>query len=111
MTIREHLYKTAEQLCDDALARTYSFHYECYNIDFEPEAEFLERVLSLITNHPEQIDGAWFAGGLTDLNKSELYAGYLGEDKRWHRYTPDFIIRRKDGRKAAALQRLGGSQP
>jgi hypothetical protein len=23
---------------------------------------------------------------------------YRGEDDRWHRYTPDFVIRRKDGK-------------
>ena len=60
--------------------------------------EILERVLNLITNQLEQIDGVWFTGGLTDPNKTELYAEYLGEDKRWHRYTPDFVIRRKDGK-------------
>jgi hypothetical protein len=40
----------------------------------------------------------WFTGGLTDPAKTELYAEYLGDDGRWHRYTPDFVIRRKDGK-------------
>ncbi|MFM8444406.1 MAG: hypothetical protein ACKN9W_13855 [Methylococcus sp.] len=40
----------------------------------------------------------WFTGGLTDPSKTDLYAEYLGEDGRWHRYTPDFVIRRKDGK-------------
>jgi len=69
--------------------------------------EILERVLNLITNQLEQIDGVWFTGGLTDPNKTELYAEYLGEDKRWHRYTPDFVIRRK----AVALQRWEDLNP
>lgn len=40
----------------------------------------------------------WFTGGLTDPSKTDLYAEYLGEDGRWHRYTPDFVILRKDGK-------------
>jgi hypothetical protein len=35
---------------------------------------------------------------LTDPSKTDLYAEYLGEDGRWHRYTPDFVIRRTDGK-------------
>jgi len=95
---RAHLYRTAEQLPDAGLARDLSFHYEGYNFDSQSEAEYLERVLNLVKQHPDNIDGIWFTGGLTDPNKTELYAEYLGEDGRWHRYTPDFVIRRKDGR-------------
>lgn len=95
---REHLYKLASQFPDDATARAFSFHYEGYNFDSEPEAEFLERVLNLIARHPEKVEGVWFTGGLTDPDKTELYAEYLGEDNRWHRYTPDFVLRRKDGK-------------
>ncbi len=95
---REHLYKTTEQMPDGGLARELSFHYEGYNFDSTPEAEYLERVLNLLKQNPQQIEGVWFTGGLTDPNKTELYAEYLGEDNRWHRYTPDFVIRRKDGK-------------
>ena len=95
---REYLYRTADQLPDSDLARELSFHYEGYNFDSGSEAEYLERVLNLVKQHPDNIDGIWFTGGLTDPNKTELYAEYLGEDGRWHRYTPDFVIRRKDGK-------------
>ena len=27
-----------------------------------------------------------------------MFAEYLGDDNRWHRYTPDFVLRRKDGK-------------
>lgn len=95
---REHLYKTAAQFPDDELARKLSFHYEGYNFDSDPESEFLERVLNLLARQPDKVDGVWFTGGLTDPNKTELYAEYLGDDGRWHRYTPDFVIRRRDGK-------------
>jgi len=95
---RAHLYKTAGQLPNSDIAGDLSFHYEGYNFDSTSETEYLERVLNLIQQHPDQIEGVWFTGGLTDPNKTELYAEYLGEDARWHRYTPDFVIRRKDGK-------------
>jgi len=33
-----------------------------------------------------------------DPAKTDLYAEYLGDDGRWHRYTPDFVLRRADGK-------------
>lgn len=95
---RAHLYKTADELADAELARDKSFHYEGYNFDSAPEINYLERVLALLKQHPDAIEGVWFTGGLTDPGKTELYAEYLGEDGRWHRYTPDFVIARKDGK-------------
>jgi len=95
---REHLYKMATQYPDAGLATALSFHYEGYNFDSTPEAEYLERVLALLANEPHEIEGVWFTGGLTDPGKTELYAEYLGEDGRWHRYTPDFVLRRRDGK-------------
>ena len=95
---RHDLYRTADQLPDAALARSHSFHYEGYNFDSAPEADYLERVLGMIQQHPDDIEGIWFTGGITDPGKTELFAEYLGEDGRWHRYTPDFVIARKDGK-------------
>jgi len=95
---RENLYKVANNFADDELAQKYSFHYEGYNFDSQPEVEYLERVLQLLKQHPDEVDGVWFTGGLTDPGKTELFAEYLGDDGRWHRYTPDFVIRRKDGK-------------
>ena len=95
---RAHLYKTAKQLPDDKIASELSFHYEGYNFDSQSEADYLERVLNLLKQNADDIDGIWFTGGLTDPNKTELFAEYLGDDNRWHRYTPDFVLRRKDGK-------------
>ncbi len=95
---RAHLYRLTGDMPDAGLARELSFHYEGYNFDSSPEAEYLERVLNLIAAHPERLDGVWFTGGLTDPGKTELYAEYLGDDGRWHRYTPDFVLRRSDGK-------------
>lgn len=95
---RAKLYRTADELAETELARDKSFHYEGYNFDSGPESDYLERVLGMLKQNPEIIEGIWFTGGLTDPGKTELFAEYLGEDKRWHRYTPDFVIARKDGK-------------
>lgn len=95
---REALYKTVQDTTDAALALQTSFHYEGYNFDSSPEAEFLDWTLGLLQNHPHQIEGLWFTGGLTDAGKTDLRADYLGIDGRWHSYTPDFVLRRADGK-------------
>jgi hypothetical protein len=94
----EHLYKTAQDTADAALALKTSFHYEGYNFDSAPEAEFLDWTLALLQTQPHQIEGLWFTGGLTDAGKTDLRAEYLGDDGRWHTYTPDFVLRRADGK-------------
>jgi len=94
----EHLYKTASDTANAALALQNSFHYEGYNFDSNPEAEFLDWCLSLLQTQAHQIEGLWFTGGLTDAGKTDLRAEYLGLDGRWHTYTPDFVLRRFDGK-------------
>ncbi|AFL75024.1 DEAD/DEAH box helicase family protein [Thiocystis violascens] len=95
---REHLYRMADSFPNQGFARDKSFHYEGYNFDSEPEAAYLEQALNVIAQYAENVEGVWFTGGLTDPSKTDLYAEYLGEDGRWHRYTPDFVILRKDGK-------------
>ena len=95
---REELYKEAKDTAHAALALHTSFHYEGYNFDSGPEAEFLDWTLGLLQAHPHQIEGLWFTGGLTDAGKTDLRAEYLGDDGRWHTYTPDFVLRRADGK-------------
>lgn len=95
---REALYRTARDTADPGLALASSFHYEGYNFDSGPEAEFLDWTLGLLAKEAHRIEGLWFTGGLTDPSKTDLCAEYLGEDGRWHRYTPDFVLRRADGK-------------
>ena len=95
---RQHLYRLADSFPNTHFAKDKSFHYEGYNFDSKPEADYLEQALNIIAQHAENIKGIWFTGGLTDPSKTDLYAEYLGEDGRWHRYTPDFVIQRIDGK-------------
>ena len=95
---REPLYLMARDTPDAAHALANSFHYEGYNFDPGPEAEFLQWALAQLQGEAHQIEGVWFTGGITDPAKTDLYAEYLGDDGRWHRYTPDFVLRRADGK-------------
>jgi hypothetical protein len=47
---------------------------------------------------PDQVEDIYFTGGLHDPRKTDFYVEYRRADGKWHRYSPDFVIRRKDGR-------------
>ncbi len=75
-----------------------SFHYDPYNFDSNPEQSYLEQLLSLLKLNPAELDDIYFTGAITDPKKTDFYVEYKGEDGQMHRYTPDFVIRRKDGK-------------
>jgi hypothetical protein len=76
----------------------YGFHYTPYNFDSTPESNFFEQMLQHIRLRPDKVSDIYFTGALTDPQKTDFYIEYKGEDGKSHRYTPDFIIRRKDGK-------------
>ncbi|MBN1889003.1 MAG: DEAD/DEAH box helicase family protein [Thermoflexales bacterium] len=74
------------------------FHYDPYNFDSGSEKDFFTQMLSALNLEPGQVEDIYFTGGLNDPRKTDFYVEYKGVDGKWHRYSPDFIIRRKDGR-------------
>ncbi len=74
-----------------------SFHYTPYNFDSEPERSLFAQVLSMLNTNPDDVAAFLFTGGLTDPNKTDFHFEYLGEDKRYHRYFPDFVLVKKSG--------------
>ena len=76
----------------------FGFHYTPYNFDSEPEKDFFDQLSAIICQNPSEIEDIYFTGALTDPKKSDFRVEYRGEDGRWHDYTPDFVIHRKDGR-------------
>ena len=74
-----------------------SFHYMPYNFDSRPELSLFECVLNILNTDPNDIEAFLFTGGLTDPEKTDFHFEYLGEDKRYHRYFPDFVIVKKSG--------------
>ena len=79
-------------------AGNFGFHYDPYNFDSNPEKDFFIQLLDVVNVKPEQVEGVYFTGGLHDPRKTDFYVEYKGVDGKWHHYSPDFIIRRKDGR-------------
>ena len=76
----------------------FGFHYDPYNFDSNPEKDFFTQLLGAVNLEPDQVEDIYFTGGLHDPRKTDFYVEYLGVNGRWHRYSPDFIIRRRDGR-------------
>ena len=74
-----------------------SFHYMPYNFDSGPERSFFRQVLSALNTDPYDVEAFLFVGGLTDPKKTDFHFEYMGEDRRCHRYFPDFVIVKKTG--------------
>ncbi len=73
----------------------FGFHYDPYNFDSGLELDFFQQVLAELNIRPAEVEDIYFTGGLTDPAKTDLFVEYLGEDGRSHRYTPDFVIRKR----------------
>jgi hypothetical protein len=93
---REHLlthYKEWQKRAGD-----FGFHYTPYNFDSKPEQNFFENLLALLKISPDEVEDIYFTGALTDPKKTDFFIEYRGLDGRMHTYSPDFIIRRTDGK-------------
>jgi type III restriction enzyme len=97
---RQHLLLPFEEWREkwEGKSAGFGFHYEPYNLDSNSEKSFFEQLLESIGLHPDKVEDIYFTGALTDPRKTDFYVEYKDEDGKWHRYTPDFIIRRKDGK-------------
>ena len=94
---RQHLL-LAWEAAQARNAGDFSFHYAPYNFDSRPEVDFFEQLLAELNLHPAEVEDLYFTGALTKPSQTEFHIRYRGEDGAWHAYTPDFLIRRKDGR-------------
>lgn len=79
-------------------AGDFGFHYDPYNFDSAPEVDFFRQMLDAVNLQPDQVEDLYFTGGLHDPDKTDFFVEYKGVDGKWHRYSPDFVVRRKDGR-------------
>jgi len=79
-------------------AGQFGFHYDPYVFDSSPEKSFFFQLLHAIHLHPEDVEDIYFTGAISDPQKTDFFVEYRGEDGGWHRYTPDFVLQRKDGR-------------
>jgi len=79
-------------------SRDLGFHYSPYNFDSGPEAEFFETLLAELQLGHDEVEDIYFTGALTSSAKTDFIVEYLDTDGAWRSYTPDFVIRRRDGR-------------
>ncbi len=93
---KEHLLQRFKDW--DTKAGRLGFHYTPYNFDSNPEFSFFETMLRELNVDPSNIEDIYFTGAITDPKKTDFYIEYLGEDGNQHRYTPDFLVRKKNGK-------------
>lgn len=94
---REHLLLSWEAM-QLQNKHDFAFHYSPYNFDSNPEKSFFEQILNYLNVKPVDVEDIYFTGGLTDINKTDFFVEYKDDKGKRRRYTPDFVIRRKDGR-------------
>ena len=94
---REHYLLSLKDL-QSRNPQDFGFHYHPYNFDSKPEKSFFTQVLDFVNLNPEDVEDIYFTGGLSDPQKTDFYVEYKGKDGKWHRYSPDFLVRHKDGR-------------
>jgi len=76
----------------------FGFHYSPYNFDSEPEKEFFENILRELMIDKDDVEDIYFTGAIDDPNKTDFFFEYKDKDGKWHNYTPDFLIRKKNGK-------------
>jgi hypothetical protein len=75
----------------------FGFHYEPYNFDSRPENDFFEKILNVVNAKPDEIEDIYFTGGITSPDKTDIHFEYKGVDGKYHKYYPDFLVRKKSG--------------
>ncbi|MDP2320548.1 MAG: nucleotidyltransferase domain-containing protein [Acidobacteriota bacterium] len=91
-------YLTSWEEWKDKNTRNLGFYYSPLDFDSRPEQDFFVQLLGYLNVKLWEVEDIYFTGGLTDPAKTDFYVEYKTDDGRWHRYTPDFIIRKKPAR-------------
>lgn len=76
----------------------FGFHYDPYNFDSEEERDFFERMLDKLGENPDNVEDIYYTGAINNPAKTDFIFEYKDENGEWHNYTPDFLIRKKDGK-------------
>jgi hypothetical protein len=82
----------------DSNKRDFSFHFSPYKMDSHPEKDFFLQVLESVNEKPDEIEDIYFTGSITDLKKTDFLFEYKDKKGKWRTYTPDFVIRKKNGK-------------
>jgi len=77
---------------------SFGFHYDPYNFDSQEEYDFFLLLMDRLGENPHDVEDIYFTGALTDRNKTDFIFEYKDKQGNWHAYSPDFLIRKKDGK-------------
>ena len=94
---REHLLLSWEAM-RERNPRDFGFHYDPYDFDSNPEKSCFEQLLAELNVRPDDVEDLYFTGALTNPAQTDFFVEYKDDKGKWHRYTPDFVLRKKDGR-------------
>lgn len=94
---KEHLLLYYEKI-KDKNKRNLGFHYSPYKMDSNPEKDFFLHLLESLNEKPDGIEDIYFTGAITDSKKTDFLFEYKDKNGKWRNYTPDFVIRKKDGK-------------
>ena len=76
----------------------FGFHYDPYNFDSEDERRFFEWMLAKLGEDSDNVEDIYYTGAINDPAKTDFIFEYKDNNGDWHNYTPDFLIRKKDGK-------------
>ncbi|MCK4257130.1 DEAD/DEAH box helicase family protein [candidate division WOR-3 bacterium] len=94
---KEHLLKRYEEF-KELNKRDFGFHYNPYKFDSNPEVDFFQQLLAMLNENPADVEDVYFTGAIDDPKKTDFLFEYKGKDGGYHNYSPDFLIRRKNGK-------------
>ena len=94
---REH-YFVHHNALSEINPNDFGFHYSPYNFDSNPEKHFLEEMLQVLNEKPGDVEDIFFTGGLSSSSQTDILFEYKNDKGEWKNYTPDFIIKKKDGK-------------
>jgi len=76
----------------------FGFHYDPYNFDSKDERDFFEQMLTKLGEDPDNVEDIYYTGAINEPAKTDFIFEYKDNNGDWHNYTPDFLIRKKDGK-------------
>lgn len=75
-----------------------SFHYSPYKMDVQPEKDFFLQLLDALNENPDDVENIYYTGAITSPDKTDILFEYLDKTGKYRAYTPDFVIRKKNGK-------------
>jgi hypothetical protein len=67
-------------------------------MDSHPEKDLFLGLIDALNENPDDIEDIYYTGAITDSKKTDFLFEYKDKKGKWRTYTPDFVIRKKNGK-------------